>query len=78
MTEYLERIAVLETDNIHHKKNMNDVVDKLDEIGKSVDSILLNLEGKSGFVKGMLFMCTIAASAFGGLVAWAVNRYYHS
>jgi len=76
MADHIERIATLEANHKSHEKQLGDVVDKLDEIGETVNNILLNIEGKSGFLKGIMFACTVAASCVGGIAAWLVNKYY--
>ena len=76
MADHIERIATLEEHRRHQEDWNHQVVTRLDRISESVDGILLNIEGKSGFLKGVLFCCTVAASCVGGIAAWLVNKYY--
>lgn len=76
MADHIERIATLEEHRRHQEHWNDEVIERLDKISMSVDGILLNIEGKSGFFKGVLFMVGIIASCFGGAAAWLVNKYY--
>jgi len=76
MTQHDERLAVLETHHDHQVAFNTEVVDSLDKIGTSVDNILLNLEGKTGFFRGVVFMASVMAGCVGSVCAWLVNKYY--
>jgi cytochrome c biogenesis protein CcdA len=74
MAEHGERIAVLETDVRNHKDTLNDVVDKLEELNKTVTSINSKLDKNMGFLAGAAFVFSLFGAVTGFFGSYLLKK----
>lgn len=67
-----ERVAVLESRQKTMALELDSMNDKLDEIGKTLDSMNQSMSRQKGFITGMIFV--VSAVGFVLSQAWSVLR----
>lgn len=60
-----ERIAVLETEQRHHKETLTDVVTQLERLNDQVGTINSKIDKNMGFIAGVAFVFTMMGSLLG-------------
>jgi cytochrome c biogenesis protein CcdA len=65
MRDHGERLAILETDNEHHKDTLSDVVDQLKTLNSQVGIINSKIDKNMGFIAGVAFVFSMLGALFG-------------